>query len=233
MRTASVAILALLFCLAQGCKPSHTPEQTSSGPAPSHAVAAAAASQNTQVAEPAPWLLTYAGKAPNELKADKRFPAFLHTHVSSKPVDYWVGGASVPSNDVREFLSGEGEDVQAIEHRYVIATGCPAHDCTENGMLWSDTVTGATVYAASLDSHAAPAHGYAARLLLFPNFALRAGSFPPALLTAIGNWTQQSGDPDNDTVIANVTAVEPDGTQTKLTPADVHAWQPGMPTRGK
>lgn len=215
-----------------GCK-WHASQTQGSAEAPhtQAATSAAASTQPAHVAEPAPWLLSYAGKASNDLEADKRFPAFLRSHISSKPVNYWVDGPSVPSKDIREFLAGMGDDVQTMENRYVIASGCPQHDCTENGMLWADTVTGATMYAASLDAHTTSEHGHGSHLWMFSNFPLSAGTLPSSLLAAIGNWTQQPSDPDYQTFVSDVTIVEPSGAQIKLTPADVHAWQPGMPTR--
>ena len=135
-------------------------------------------------------MLAYAGKSSQELDADKRFPPFLRSHVSNKPTAYWIGGPSVPSKDVREFLSGLSDDVRVVDGRYVTGSGCPAHDCTENGLLWVDTATGATVYAASLDGQTATARGRSARLWMFSNAPLTAGALPPPLLDAIGGWTQ-------------------------------------------
>ncbi|WP_419804080.1 hypothetical protein [Terriglobus sp.] len=228
----TLATALLLLNGMAGCK--WHASQTHSSAEASHTQAAESAAASVppaHVAEPAPWLLSYAGKASNDLEADKRFPAFLRSHISSKPVNYWVEGPSVPSKDVRDFLGGLGDDVQTMENRYVVASGCPLHDCTENAMLWADTVTGATVYAASLEAHTTSEHGHGNHLWIFSNFPLSAGTLPTALLTAIGSWTQQGSDPDYQTIISDATIVEPSGAQIELTPADVHAWQPGMPTR--
>ena len=134
---------------------------------------------------PAPWLLAFDGRSTNELALDKRFPGFLRTHVSTRKMTYWIGKPTEPAKDAVEFLHGPPEDVYVAEHRYVTASACVAHDATDCGMLWVDTQTGATVFAASVFRIPPPIAANSAHLWLFSNTELKPRALPPTLTSAI------------------------------------------------
>lgn len=195
----------------------------------------AAPAQATSVAPaptPAVWLLAFNGKSTNALANDKRFPHFLRTHITNRKLSYWIGKPTSPAADAREFLGGPPNDVHVSDHRYLTASACVPHSCPDRGLLWVDTTTGATIFAASIYATATPILGNRAHLWLFTNTPLQQTALPPTLTSAIAQW---SGEPNGDnthTIITDITLVQPDGTQTKLSPGDVHAWEPSTPATG-
>lgn len=215
MLTLTQSVLALALLTGSfAAQPEHAPVPSAAG-APG--------------ANSASWLLTFKGKSTNDLVHDRRFPAFLRTHVSTHTLAYWSKTRSVPASDALQFLGGPPDDVQVLENRYLIASACVPHDCGERGLLWVDTASGATVFAPSVWDTTTPALGDSSRyhLYLFSNTALTPSSLPPTLIHAIATWSAvPNGDGTSHSQIGSVTLMQPDGTRTALTPADVHAWTP-------
>ena len=180
--------------------------------------------QDTAI-KPAPWLLAFDGKSTNALVMDKRFPPFLRTHVTNAPIRYWLSDkATAPAKDALDFLHGPPDVVRVAEKRYVVASACVPHDCMDRGLLWVDTLTGATVFAASVYTSPVPMTNNRAHLWLFTNALIQANTLPPTLLEHLSPWSAEPNGDGSKTAIAEVTLVEPNGTQLKLTSADVHAW---------
>ncbi len=188
------------------------------------------ACSHAQTPAPAPWLLGFDGKSTNELVLDKHFPEFLRTHVMTRTVNYWIGKPTSPAKDALEFLHGPPDDVHVADGRYLTASACVPHDCPDRGLLWVDVTTGATVFAASVYATPTPILGNRAHLWMFSNVALQAATLPPTLTDAVARWSGGPNGDDTHTVITDVTLVQPNGKQMKLTPADVHAWAPATST---
>ena len=104
------------------------------------------------------------------------------------------------------------------------------HDCTDRGLLWVDTQTGATIFAASVYAVPAPLATNRAHLWLFSNTAASPHNLPPTLTDAIAHWSAEPNGDDTHTLITDITLVQPNGEQAKLTPADAHTWQPSPAT---
>lgn len=182
---------------------------------------------------PAKWLLTYAGKSTNALMWNTRFRTFLRAHVTAQPQRYWGDKPSIPSQDALQFLGGPPDDVTVLENRYLIASACVPHDCTERGLLWVDTQTAATIFAPATWDQATPAYGDASRhrLFLFTNKPLQQSTLPPTLIDAIAHWSAQpNGDGTSHSIIGSVIVFQPNNTRLTLTPAAVHAWTPKTAT---
>ncbi len=175
---------------------------------------------------PAPWLLTFDGKSTNELALDKRFPAFLHTHITTRKITYWINKPTVPAKDAMEFLHGPPDDVHVADHRYVTASACVAHDAVDCGLLWVDTQTGATVFAASVFRIPPPIATNSAHLWLFTNTKLDPKTLPPTLTEGIAQWSAHTNGDGTHTLITDITLVQPNGTQLRLSRDDAHTWQP-------
>lgn len=178
------------------------------------------------------WLLDFESKSTNDLYHDKRFASFLRTNVSTRPLAYWVDSKpSIPAQDALEFLGGPSDIIHIVDHRFLTASACVPHDCTERGLLWVDTDTGNTVFAPSVADSTTPALGDGSRyhLFLFTNCPFHWSNLPPTLLNDIATWSAQpDGDGTSHSRIGRVTLVEPDGTQIQLTAAEVHAWTPNQ-----
>ena len=180
----------------------------------------------THAQTPAPWLLTFDGKSTNELALDKRFPAFLHTHITTRKITYWINKPTEPAKDAMEFLHGPPDDVHAADHRYVTASACVAHDATDCGLLWVDTKTGATIFAAKIFRIPPPIATNSAHLWLFTNTKLNPKALPPTFTAAIATWSAATNGDNTHTLITDITLVQPSGTQLRLSRDDVHTWQP-------
>ncbi len=180
----------------------------------------------TRAQTPAPWLLAFDGKSTNALVQDHRLPAFLRTHITTRKLPYWTDQPTAPATDAISFLHGPPDDVHAINHRYVTASACVAHDAVDCGLLWVDTQTGTTVFAASVFRVPPPIATNSAHLWLFTNIKLDPKALPPTLTSAIGTWSAHTNGDGSHTLITDITLVQPNGAQLRLSREEVHTWQP-------
>ncbi|RZA32796.1 MAG: DUF1311 domain-containing protein [Lysobacteraceae bacterium] len=117
----------------------------------------------------AAWVLAYQGKSTNSFIWDRR---------TKRLVDSRVPAAL--SSEVLSGLGGPPDPVLVTEGRYLAASGCVAHSCTDKGFFWIDARTGAGLGAY-----------YSGDELLIGSNSMRAGRIPAPAQHALRAWLQE------------------------------------------
>jgi len=102
--------------------------------------------QDQPPANGAKWMLEYEGKSENELARDPRLEQFL---MRSLPTTELPSFHEPVNHAAVRFIWGVPGILWVKTHRYVIASGCPAHACVERGLLWVDVQNDTTVFVAT------------------------------------------------------------------------------------
>jgi uncharacterized protein YecT (DUF1311 family) len=121
-------------------------------------------------AQPA-WLLAYRGKSTNELAWDGRTQRLVETLVPSS-----VSAKVLPA------LGGPPDPVFVASDRYVSASACRPHSCTEKGFIWVDTQARIGLGAYAVDGD-----------LLLGSNGMSAPTIPEAARRALIDWLTDNG----------------------------------------
>lgn len=114
----------------------------------------------------ASWMLGYQGKSTNQFIWDARTKRLVDTRIPADLADH-----------VLDSLGGPPDPVRIVDDRYVSASACMAHNCTEKAFLWVDTKTGVGLGAC-----------YVPEALMIGSNGLSAGTIPPRARQALINW---------------------------------------------
>jgi len=204
------------------------------------AASAQTASPAGDIGEPAPihlhahtsthldlqWLWQYTQPAPdgNEgaLLVDKEFPILLHQTLNA-PQSFWRDG-KLPLADVAQLYFGTLSGwVHGEGNRYITFSGCVAHACENQGLLWVDTavqhptvVFAATEWTTQGKSVEDPNADF--NLWLFTSRPLDPAHPPQSLVDAIANWNTIA--PQH---IKTALIIDPDGTPHQINPTTIGA----------
>lgn len=175
-------------------------------------------------AKPAPiddvqWMWHFAQPAPNGdevgLLRDPRFARLLHDTFKA-PQSFWRDGTVSLAEAASQHFGVTQGGVQGEDNRYISLTGCVAHSCPDQGLLWVDTlpnhvllIFAATDWTAQSKGMEDPAADF--NLWIFPSRALAQQALPEGFLRAALGWKHPGH-------IQTAVLVDPDGTPHPLNP---------------
>jgi hypothetical protein len=121
-----------------------------------------------------------------QLASDNRFPALLHQLFGELQVPFWHSSLEKTAAD---FLGGPSDPVLVSDDRYVVASACVAHFCSDRGLIWIDA--GQQVAAlAFIDIDQKPDGDNQPHLWLFLGKHLPDAQVPPELRQALTHWCE-------------------------------------------
>jgi hypothetical protein len=164
------------------------------------------------------WLWHYAQPGEDELALlrDERFAALLRVSFQA-PQSFWRDGAVPLAEAAREHFGVAQSGVVAEGNRYISVSGCVAHSCPDQGLLWVDTlpkhellIFAATDWTTQGKGMADPDAEF--NLWIFPSRRLDYGVLPEAFVRSALQWKHAEH-------IHAAVLVDPDGTPHTLNPS--------------
>jgi hypothetical protein len=164
------------------------------------------------------WMWHYAQPGEDEmaLLRDERFVTLLRESFHA-PQSFWRDGAVPLAEAAREHFGVTQSGVLTEGNRYISVSGCVAHSCPDQGLLWVDTlpkhellIFAATDWTTQGKGMADPDADF--NLWIFPSRRLDSGSLPEAFVRAALQWEHAQH-------IHTAVLVDPDGTPHTLNPS--------------